>query len=332
MSKERLLSAIVICLGWPVLLLSAAGPQSSFPEPQAGSRPFEPSIYVLGPDDQIVVHVVDVPEISGKTQRLDPSGNLGLPMIGRVHAAGLTVEQLEAEITRRLKAYLQQPDVSVTLVEPRSQPVSLIGAVRQSGVHQLSGQRTLIEVLSMAGGVREDAGPTLRLMRRLQSGPIPLPGVTVDEASGISTADIDLRALLDARTPEQNIVVRPFDIISIGRAEAAYVVGEVGKPGPVYLQRDDSVSVIEAVSSSGGMLRTADASRARLLRQVPGGQRRVELAVDLNRIMQGKAEDLRLKAGDILVVPDSSGKRLTARAIEAAIQAGTWIGSYGIFR
>jgi protein involved in polysaccharide export with SLBB domain len=89
---------------------------------------------------------------------------------------------------------------------------------------------------------------------------------------------------------------------------------------------------MEAVASAGGVLRTAAPKKARVLRRGPNDDKRTELAIDIQKIMQGQAEDLRLAAGDILVVPDSSGKRVTARAVEAMIQAGTIVGTYAIIR
>jgi polysaccharide export outer membrane protein len=210
--------------------------------------------------------------------------------------------------------------------------VSVIGAVSTPGVRQLEGRKTLIEVLSMAGGISADAGPSLRITRRLEQGRIPLPGATEDTTGGFSIAEVDVRSLLDARAPEQNIVIRPYDVISVPRAEIIYVVGEVARPGPLPLSGGHSISVMEAVSSSGGVLRTAAPTRARILRRTPGDQKRAELDIDLKKIMQGKADDLPLSAGDILVVPDSSGKRVAARAVEAAIQMGMILGTYGAVR
>jgi polysaccharide export outer membrane protein len=278
-----------------------------------------------------MIQVSDVPDISGKPQRLDPNGDLKLPMVGRVHASGMTLEQLEGELTTRLKVYMHDPDVAVSVTEFHSQPVSVIGSVSNAGVRQLEGRKSLIEVISMAGGVSPDAGPIVRITRRLEEGRIPIANA-VDDASGrFSTADIGLKPLLEGRSPENNIVIQPHDVISVPRAEMVFVIGEVGKPGPVPLSAD-SMSVIEAVSSSGGVLRTAAASHARILRRIAGGQKRAEVGVDLQRIMQGKADDVQLLAGDILIVPDSPGKRAMSRAVEGAIQAGVIIGTYSLAR
>ena len=328
--KTGVLLAIVLLAGSPLAAHAALAHRSAWPQVSAGQA--ADGKYVLGPDDQVAIHAVDVPDISDKPQRLDPNGDLHLPMVGRVHAAGMTLEQLREELTRRLKMYLVEPDVAVSMTEFRSQPVSVIGAVGTSGVRQLDGRKTLVEVLSMAGGVSTDAGPSVKITRRLEWGRIPLAEATEDTSGGFSVAEIDLKSLLKATSPEKNITIRPYDIISIPRAEFVYVVGEVAKPGALPLSGGPSVSIMDAVSASGGILRTAAPTHARIVRRIAGGAKRAEVAVDLKKIMQGKADDLPLLAGDILFVPDSNGKRITARSIEAVIQAGILVGTYGVIR
>jgi polysaccharide export outer membrane protein len=291
-----------------------------------------PSSYVLGAADELVIHAVDAPEISERPQRVDPDGDLRLPVIGRVHAAGMSVVQLEEELKKRLGVYLQAPDVTVTVTSSRSQTVSIMGAVMNAGQKPLDPGKTLIDVLSAAGGLSLDAGPTVRVVRKLDQGSIPLPEATNDKASGFSTVELDARALLDGRTPEKNFVILPNDVVAVPRASMVYVIGEVGRPGPVQLTADHSITVMEAVSTSGGVLKTAAPNKVRILRRVPGQEERAEISVDLQKMMLGKAKDVTMNVGDILVVPDSSGKKVTNRVIEAAVQMGTMIGTYGIVR
>jgi polysaccharide export outer membrane protein len=286
--------------------------------------------YLLGPDDEIVVHSPDIPDVNGKPMRLDPDGDLRLPIVGRVRAAGMTLEQLEAELVNRLKVFVHTPDVAVSVTEFHSHAVSIIGAVGTSGVHRLEGNKTLIEMLSLAAGVTAEAGPVVRLTRRIDWGRIPLAAAADDPTGGFSIVDIELTALLEGRTPEMNVMVRPNDIISVPRAEMVFVIGEVARPGSVALRAGKSVSVMEAVSSSGGVLRTGSGKHARILRPVAGAQARTEIEVDINRIMQGKAKDMPLMAGDILVVPDGKGRRAAARALEMALQVGMMAGTYGL--
>ena len=92
--------------------------------------------YVLGPDDEIMIRGIEAPEISDKPDKpvlIGTNGNITLPLIGRVKVGGLTVEQLEAELTTRFKDFIQEPQISVTVTEFRSQPVSVFGAVTRPG-------------------------------------------------------------------------------------------------------------------------------------------------------------------------------------------------------
>lgn len=113
--------------------------------------PALPPSYVLGPDDQVVIHVLDSDEIGASPFRIDMRGSINVPLAGRLQAAGLTVDQLEAALAARLQEYLQTPVVTVSVSEFRSQPVSVLGAVNTPGVHQIRGRKTLFEVISEAG-------------------------------------------------------------------------------------------------------------------------------------------------------------------------------------
>ena len=114
-----------------------------------------PDTYSLGVDDQIMVRALDAEEVTTPTPiRIDSRGNISLPMLGRIHAAGLTTEQLADLIEESLKKYLQHPDVSVYLVDVHKQPVSVLGAVQTPGVQLFSGNKTLFEAISAAGGIR----------------------------------------------------------------------------------------------------------------------------------------------------------------------------------
>ena len=136
--------------------------------------------YVLGPDDQLTMRVLEVDEVTDKPFRIDQDGNINLPMVGPVHAAGMTIHQLETAIVEKFRPYVRQPQVTINITELRSQPVSVIGAVNAPGVHQLQGHKTLIEMLSLAGGLRADAGYRVKITRHMEWGPIPLEGATVD--------------------------------------------------------------------------------------------------------------------------------------------------------
>jgi polysaccharide export outer membrane protein len=295
------------------------------PTPPAKPDPSEQlrSTYVLGPEDQIAVRVLEADEISDKPIRIDMSGNIRLPMIGRLRASGLTIEQLEAEIATRLKVYMLEPEVAVSIVEFRSQPVSVIGSVRNPGVHQLQGRKTLVEVLSLAGGLAPDAGHSVKITRLLEWGRIPLPNAADDSSGQFSVAEVSLRGIMEAKTPEQNITVRPHDVISVPRAEMVYVIGQVQRSGGFILNERESLSVLKALSLAGGLDHAASPKNARILRASAGASSRLEIPVDLKSILSGQTGDVPLQPEDILFVPASLPKKAVIRAAEAAVQIGT---------
>jgi polysaccharide export outer membrane protein len=284
--------------------------------------------YVLGAGDVITIRVLDADEISDKPIRLGANGFITMPLVGRVRAGGLTTEQLEAALAMRLKPLIRNPEVSVSVVEQRSQPVSVIGAVSAPGVQQLQGRKTLVEMLSLAGGVRQDAGHAIMITRRVQWGPIPVPGAALDATGRFSTAEVNLKEILEARNPAGNIQIMPDDVISVPRAEMVYVIGEVKKSGGFTIGERESLSVLQALSLAEGLNMTAAPQNARILRVDAGAPKRTEISVDLRRILAGKENDVRLEPDDILFIPGSKSKNVAIRSLEAAVQIGTGIAIY----
>jgi polysaccharide export outer membrane protein len=280
---------------------------------------------VIGLDDQIAIRALHAPEISDKTMRIPPDGYITLALIGRVHAAGLTVHALETEIKSRLSAYIQEPEVSVNVLEFKSQPVSVLGAVKTPGIRQLEGPQSIMDLLSAAGGLEPDAGYTVTLMRRREWGPIPLPQARADASAQFSVADVNLPDLMEGKAPENNILIRPHDVITVPRAKLVYVIGEVHKSGGFVVREQETISVLQVLSLAEGLQRTAAPDRAKVLRrEVPGADKK-EIAVNVKRILEGKDADMALKPDDILFIPNSASKSVAIRSIEAAIQMGTGI-------
>jgi len=302
-------------------------PASSAPAAVEQSK--APADYLLGPGDQIVVRVLNAEEINDKPLLIDMSGFIRLPVVGRLHVGGLTVSQVETELTSRLKSYLLQPDVSVSIAEFHSQPVSVIGSVKNPGIQQVQGRKTLVEMLSLAGGLDPNAGPNVRITRRLEHGRIPLANAADDPTGQFSIAEVSLKSVLEAKRPELNVQVKPFDVISVPRAETVYVMGNVQKAGGFVLTDADSISVLQAVSMAGGLDRAAKPQNSMILRRTSEGLSRAEIPVDLQKIVSGKTPDVRMQPEDILYVPDNVPKKAFLRGLEAAVQTGTGI---AIFR
>ena len=214
-----------------MLMLFQAAPPAEFTNSDGPSKSEAATTYTLGAGDQIVIRAVDIEEIDNKPVLIDTRGNINLPMVGRIHAAGLTTEELESEIKTRLKKYLNEPDVTVALAELRSQPVSVLGSVQTPGVHQLQGQKTLFEVLSLAGGLRPDAGNTVKITRHLKWGRIPLPTAADDATGQFSVASVSVKSIMSATNPEENITIKPNDVISVPKGDIVYAIGAVRNPG-----------------------------------------------------------------------------------------------------
>lgn len=284
----------------------------------------DPRSAKLGPGDQIQLSVYDAEGVDGKTYRIGHSGEIKVPLIGYVNASGLTVRELEAELTQRLSKYYRKPQVTAAITEQRSQPVSVIGAVNTPGVQQLQGEKTLVEVLAMAGGLRSDAGPTAKITRKADWGAIPLPGAVTDH-EGYSVAEVRLRSVMTAENPEQNIVIRPHDIISVPRADMVYVLGEVPRAGGFPLNEREAITVLQAVSLAGGLTPLAKAKEARILRNNAATGGRTEMAVNVKAIVSGSQPDVPLQSEDILFIPSSTSRRVMTRTVEAAIQAVTGV-------
>ncbi len=287
------------------------------------------SIYLLGPGDRITVQVEDVGEIQAKPVRLDPAGFIDLPLAGRINANGLTSEQLKLAIAAQLKKYVTNPQVSIDVVEYQSRPVSVIGEVNSPGVHQLDGPKRLIEVISLAGGLRQDAGAQVIITREAGYGPIPLANVRTDVNHSFSTASISLDSLLGAKNPAENIVIRPDDVISVPRADVVYVVGDVKKAGGFEMRSHDAMSLLQALSLAEGLGPDASPQKARILRPTAGdASKMTEIPVDIKQIFEGKAADMQLYANDVLFVPNSLSKSSARRAAEAVLQAATGVAIY----
>jgi polysaccharide export outer membrane protein len=287
--------------------------------------------YVLGPDDQVTIHVVESDEINGKVYRVDEKGDLDLPMIGSLHAAGSTVHQVESQVTQKLRVYIREPQVTVFLSEMRSQPVSVIGAVNTPGVHQLQGHKTLIEMLSLAGGLRQDAGYRIKITRHIEWGTIPVKDATTDPTGQFSVAEVSLKGLMEASSPEENVAILPNDVITVPVAEMIYVIGDVKKSGAFVLGERNHVTVLQALAMAEGLDQAAKANAARILRVSPGSDTRSEVVVDLKKILAGQATDMAMRSNDILFIPTDSMKRLGARTLESMFAIGSGMAIYRPF-
>lgn len=287
--------------------------------------------YILAPDDRIVVTVQDLEEFKPeKISRVDSLGNIQLPLLGTVHVAGLTLEQVTALVRDRMKRILIAPEVNVTLSEFRNQPVSIFGEVEHPGVQQIHGRLSLFEVLSLAGGISPNAANVVKIMRAKAVGALPIAGATSDATGAFWVGEVDLESLLKAKTPASNIDLLPQDVITVPKADIVYVLGAVRKAGGFMLNERQNITVLSALALAEGTERFAATTRARILRQKPGTADRDEILVNLKSLLDGKSPDQPLLPSDLLYVPPSHGKELAYRSAEVAAAMLTGVVIYRV--
>ncbi len=229
--------------------------------------------YRIGAQDKLKIEVWDHPDLTREVS-VSLTGLFTFPLIGEIKAAGLTVEQVQREIAKRLaEGYLIKPQVTVTITEYRSKQVNILGEVRNPGAYPYTRQTTLIEIISMAGGLTKEAGPEAHILRSQETGQ---PSRDMEEHSqSITDSDgtmkkIDLNDLLQSGQ-EIYFLLRENDTIYIPRADFYYVLGEINKPGPYKLEKD--TTVLKAVSTAGGHTKKANLNKITIIRVIEGEEK-----------------------------------------------------------
>ena len=259
----------------------------------------------LGEGDLIEVSVYNVPELSTKA-RVGSSGDIYLPLIDYVHVSGLTVEEAQGAIQKRLEdgGFVRSAHVTIFLDESASQHVTILGEVAKPGIYPAVRDRKLYDLISAAGGFTASAGRKVSVIRQQsQSDPITinLPRNLADDL-------------------QDNIEILPGDTITVPRAPIIYVVGDVGHPTGLLVD-NGSLTVLQALALAGGTNHTAKMGGTRIIRKGPGGM--TETKVPLKKMLEAKAPDINLQADDILFVPLSGARLAAGQGLQAALSTAT---------
>lgn len=313
--------------------------------------------YLVGSGDLLAIEVFDVKELSREV-RVSETGTIALPLLPvRLHVAGLSETQVEQKLTEILEAngLVSHPQVSVTVKEKKSKPITVIGAVGHPMVFQAVRPVTLLEVLSEAGGIANDAGSNVIVTRQVSDpgsssdAPAPAapetPAADANSSHGAGTVapaspalpplmlTINLNDLLESGDSKYNIALQGGDVVSIPRAGIVYVMGAVDRPGGFVLSNDrEQMSALKVLALAGGFRRTARPEQAVILRKNGSNGQQQEVAVDLKKVMQRKIEDVRLYPSDILLIPESGGKRAALKAGEIALALGSGVTLFRLSR
>ena len=291
--------------------VSASTGQAAKTDDASKSISEEATVAKLGPGDLLEVSVYNVPELSSKV-RVSNAGDVYLPLIDYVHVDGLTQEEAQTLIQKRLEdgGFVRSPHVTIFVDEAASQGVTILGEVGKPGIYPDTASHKLYEVISQAGGFTASASRKIAVLRRNQPEPIhvDLPRNLADDVSG-------------------NIDILPGDTITVPRAPIVYVVGDVGRPAGLLVD-NGSLTVLQALALAGGTNRTAKLSAARIIRKGPTGM--TEQKLEIKKMLEAKSPDMTLQADDILFIPVSGGKVLAGRTFEAAMNAATAVSIYAV--
>lgn len=263
---------------------------------------------LVGPGDQLHVSILREPELDQRVRVLD-SGAIPLALVGNVSVAGLTPPGAAARIAERYRDehYLLHPEVSVFVEEYATQTVTILGQVAHPGTVRLTAPRTLIDVISLAGGLTPDADRHIVLERGGKDGErirAFIPNHADDAING-------------------DVLVRPGDIILVPKAGIVYVLGDVAHPGGYVMQNDSQLTVLEAIALAAGTSRTASEKRVRLVRNIDGISHSVDLP--LRDMERGRSPDVALRPNDILYVPFSLAKNVSLSLANIATAASSAI-------
>ena len=284
------------------------------PRPPDGVSQMPADDYLIGADDVLKVFILDVPELSGD-YRVSNTGMVTLPVLTTpVSAAGLTLSQFSDSLTKELKAagLVSDPHVSTSVDTSRLHSVAITGAVKRPQIYSVFTQTTLLDMLSQAEGLADDAAGTAIVSR------------------GEQTTTVDVKRLVETADPKLNMNIYPGDRITVPHAGVVYVVGAVNKPGGFTMRAGArGMTALEALALAEDTKTTALRDETVIIRydpQSPTG--RMQIPVPLKKVLRGKDPDPILRADDILFIPDSAGKRALRRGFEAVVQATTGVAIY----
>jgi polysaccharide export outer membrane protein len=279
-----------------------------------------------------MISVYDAPDITGE-YRVSPTGQIALPLLSApIVAAGRTPAQLSELISEQYREseIYSHSRVRVAVKESRVHAVTIAGAVKRPQIYPVFGKTTLLDVLTQAEGLTDDASNLVIVTR----GAIAMQVIKQHEACGSaskpascdSTFSVDVSRLTETGDPLFNVDLYPGDRVTVQRAGIVYVVGAVNRPGGFPLKTGQvDMTLIWAVALAYDLKPTAARNKARIIRKNPATiNGHEEIAVNLGKVLAGREHDTRLQANDILFVPDSTGKKALAQASTSAIGVATW--------
>ena len=239
--------------------------------------------YIIGPEDLLDIQVWGNKDLN-QTVFVRPDGRTSLPLVGEIAVAGKSVQQLQDHLTNVYEKTVKGAVVTVIVKEIRSRPVYFIGGFGKPGVMQLTRDLTLLQAISINGGVLPNADAEKGFLLR-----------------GDKRIPIDFNRLVQRGDMSQNPKLEPGDSVVVPLADAVYVNGEVKVPGAVKYTGD--LTILKALTLVGGLTPLAAPGRVDIVRG--NSEKKERIRVDVDKMMRSPDEypDARLQPNDIIFVP-----------------------------
>jgi polysaccharide export outer membrane protein len=277
-----------IAVLFPVVLSLCVAFAPAGAQPQGGEQQ---SGYRVGPRDLLEIRVFEDEQLNGR-RRVSEAGTIDLPPLGEVSVSGKTPAEIGQILKEKLEArFMQRASVNVQVAEFRSRPISVIGAVKQPGNLDFSGRWTLLEALTAAGGLAENHGNVVYVLRRAENG--------LSDQVAVSLNDLLVRA-----NPRVNIPIFANDLINVPATieVIVYCLGEVGRPGALAFKSSERITVLAAIAHAGGL---TDRASNKILVKRAGATGPREITVDYKKLVAGREPDIELRQGDVIIVKES---------------------------
>ena len=324
-------------LFWVPGVLSAAWQQASAPTAAGALADDLPARQgedtLISPYDLLFIQVFDVEQMT-REYRVSGNGAVDFPLLpDPVPVVGLTPQQAAKAISQRCIAagVLSHPQISVTVRESRLHSVAVAGAVKAPQIYPVFGRMALLDLLTLAGGVDNEAGSVVTISRGEVSRRLLSAQAGDAQAAGTPpatpvTLNINLPRLLDNSDPSLNVDVYPGDRVTVQRAGVVYVLGAVNRAGGYLLsEARQNMTVLKAVALAGYLSSYAKSKKVVLLRNNPSAPSgREQIPINLKAMLKGTVADRPMQSNDILFVPDSSTMKVLHRGADLTAMAASY--------
>ena len=268
---------LALVLAAPVAYFGLTAQAQAQEIPDAGQQP----LMQIGAGDTIMIAVYDQPDMTA-TVYVSDDGTVPVALAGAVHVAGLSPAGAAQAIEKALRDgnFFKKPHVTVTVVQSRSQRVSVLGEVGSPGRYPIDSKTTIFDLLAQASGAKETASSTIYLLRTGKDG-------------ATTRYPIDLRVLADNPKSIANQSLQGGDSIFVPKADEFYIYGEVTAPNKYRLE--PGMTIVQAIIRAGGVTARGSRNRVEVKRKGPSGE---------DILSKGKLEDL-VKPNDVIRVKES---------------------------